>query len=282
MIDSAPALPPATPYLIGLTAFALGCVHALEPGHGKSMIATFVIGQSSRWPQLLLLALTVTLAHVLSVTGLALLGVLLVSQAVPAQAGVTVLPILSGLLVLTLGVVLLWRQRRGELTSADTCCDGPVHHHHRPEEDLAEPTGHAAPETRTSLSKTPWGSVVTLGVASGLTPCPVALSALTLSFANSGWHHWPRALGVLVIFSLGLGMTLACIGLCGSVLARTVQTSSFWQRGGQQWGRWLGFVSAVLMIGLGLGLTVQAVLHPPDLTHPDPAETTHWQHWLDH
>jgi nickel/cobalt transporter (NicO) family protein len=267
---------PVSTGLIALTAFLLGCVHALEPGHGKSMIAAFIAGQQSRWPQLVLLSATVTLAHVLSVAGLALVGVLLVSQLPVAQGGlVHALHIGSGGLIIVLGCVLLWRQRHDQLTAnTTTCCDGPVHHQHQtvtedPSRITADPQ-HALHGLSTTSH---WASVVTLGFASGLTPCPVALSALTLSLAHSGWQQWPKALAVLVVFSMGLGLTLGVVGLLSARLVTLLPGSM------AQNGRWLGFISAVLMIGLGLVMTLQAVVQaPPSMVSPqDQPEGQHWQ-----
>lgn len=49
-----------------LTAFFLGALHALEPGHGKSAIAAYAVGYRSSLRHILVLGLTTAFAHTIS------------------------------------------------------------------------------------------------------------------------------------------------------------------------------------------------------------------------
>ena len=169
-------------------AFGVGAVHALAPGHGKAVAAAYLVGGRGRIRDAVLLGGVVAAMHTVSVVALALgLHMMLRNTAASPASAATVTPALrlvSGLMVVGLGVVLLVRQRtRGE------------HGHHH-----AEPA--ASPFSRRGL--------VVLGLAGGLLPSPSAFLVLvTAAFTG----RLGTGLLLVVMFSLGLASTLTVIGI---------------------------------------------------------------------
>lgn len=180
------------------TAFAVGAVHALAPGHGKAIAAAYLVGERGRPRDAVLLGAAVAVMHTASVLilGLGLQAVVSGSGGLPGftEDVTPVLRVASGLLVVAVGIVLLVRRFRGSA--------GHDHDHtHRHDHAQASPPG-TAPFSRRGL--------VVLGMAGGLLPSPSAFLVLvTTSFTGRLWF----GLILLTVFSLGLASTLTLLGL---------------------------------------------------------------------
>lgn len=202
------------PWLYLVSAFGLGALHALEPGHGKALVASFLLQKNGRLSDAFLLGLVVAVCHTLSVVGIAIAG-FWTAQAFTAntQQAAAVLHFISGLLVMMLGAMMLWRQFKPCPETQQGCAH--AHHHHDLEGKLPESA------TEPALKPMSYWEVITLGVASGLSPCPVALTAALLALSYSDLTHWGRIFGFVAVFSIGLGAVI-----CG--IALMTMTSKSW------------------------------------------------------
>jgi nickel/cobalt exporter len=187
--------------LIGL-AFWFGALHALEPGHGKTMVAAYLVGERGTAKHAMFLGGMVTFTHTVSVFALGIATIFLSRYIMPDKIS-KVLGIVSGLSIVWIGGMMLWRRARG--LHAGTL----AHHHHDHDHDLTHThDGHThshAPEGGIGL-----GSLIALGASGGLVPCPSAL-ILLLSAISIG----RPGLGVILLlaFSLGLAIVLMSTGL---------------------------------------------------------------------
>jgi ABC-type nickel/cobalt efflux system permease component RcnA len=212
--------------LLLLTAFAWGAIHALSPGHGKAMVAAYLVGARGTARHAVALGATVTVTHTAGVFALGLVTLGLSAYVLPEDL-YPWLNLVSGLLVVGVGAYVLRKQLRRRRHH---------HHHHH----------HHGPE---ALS---WRGILAMGTAAGLIPCPSALVVLLGAVAQG-----QIALGMLMIvaFSLGLAATLTGLGLAvvqaGRVLGRLDVPGRIVAA--------LPAVSAVLIVGVGLVLTAQAV-----------------------
>ena len=175
--------------LLILTAFAWGAVHALSPGHGKTMVAAYLVGTRGTAKHALGLGATVTITHTIGVFALGLVALLLAQFILPEQL-YPWLSLVSALLVLGIGASVLRSRLRARKRG-----DGHHHHHHHHHHE------HEAPSKKTILA---------LGASAGLLPCPSALVVLLAALAS---HQIPLGIGLILVFSLGLAATLTCLGL---------------------------------------------------------------------
>lgn len=167
--------------LLGLAvAFGLGAMHALAPGHGKTIVAAYLVGSRGTMRHAVLLGGVVTLTHTVSVFALGL-ATLYLSQYVMADQLVRTLSVVSSASIVLVGVWLLL-QRTGVLDHG---------HSHEIEGDVTS------------------GSMIALGVSGGLVPCP---SALILLLSAISLQRTAFGLLLLVAFSLGLAVVLVAIG----------------------------------------------------------------------
>jgi len=176
-------------------AFWLGALHALEPGHGKTIVAAYLVGSRGNMKHAALLGATVTFTHTLSVFLLGI-GTLLLSSYIVPEKIIPVLGVLSGVSIVLIGGWLFYKRLRAyqhELAHQHAHADGHHHHHH-----------HAPPGDITV------GSLMALGASGGLVPCPAAmvllLSAIAIGRVGLG-------LILLLAFSLGLAGVLMAIGM---------------------------------------------------------------------
>ncbi len=242
-----------------LLAVGLGGLHALTPGHGKSVVAAYLVGSRGRVRDALALGGIVTLTHTSSVLvlGAALLAITNFGMPRWLQPA---LEVLSGGLVIVVGLYTLATRlralRRGEIHSHDPA---DAHSHsHDPSGHTHGPAGHThgpappAPGARTNLR-----DLLALGVSGGLVPCPDALAILFLTLY---FHQGGLGLALVGSFSIGLAAVLMAIGVlmvrARGLLERLLPGGD----PGPGWVRFLPVVSAVLVVGLGLALLIGALM----------------------
>jgi nickel/cobalt transporter (NicO) family protein len=204
-----------------------GAVHALTPGHGKAIVAGYLVGSRGRPRHALLLGLIVTLTHTAGVFALGLVTLLLSRFVVPERLYPWV-TVVSGLLVVVVGASVLRSRLRHR-------------HAHRHAHDHDH---HDHGFTRRGL--------VGVGVAAGLLPCPSALVVLLSAIAL---HRVGLGLALILAFSVGLAATITAIGLLAVLARRAFTRISLDGR----LVRALPAASALFILAVGIGITVNAL-----------------------
>jgi nickel/cobalt transporter (NicO) family protein len=219
-----------------VVATLLGAVHALAPGHGKTVMAAYLVGLKGSLRQALIIGLTVTATHT---AGVVALGVLVsTSSALVPERLYPWLRMASGLLLASVGAGLLRRTLRHRERAHD-------HQHHH----ISSRAGEGGPIG--------WRSLVTLGLAGGLVPAPSAL--LVLLAAAALGRAW---LGIALVVAYGLGMAVTLTGT-GLVLVH-VRTSLDQGTKGRhaaalhRVGRLLPLTTAAVVLAVGLLLAARA------------------------
>lgn len=233
-----------------LTAAVLGAFHALEPGHGKTLVAAYLVGSRGTMKHALILGLIVTATHT---AGVYLLGgaTLYASQYIVPERLYPWLALLSGLMITGLGLVLILRSYWNNETGSRVHHSHPHHfrsHHHGGHSHHHHDHHHDLPQ-EVSLQQ-----LLTLGISGGIVPCPAALvvllSALALNRVGFG-------LLLIVAFSIGLAVVLVGIGL---LIVHAGQFMSRFHGDGRLSLRWLSLASSVFITLFGVALTSQAIL----------------------
>jgi ABC-type nickel/cobalt efflux system permease component RcnA len=210
-------------------AFVLGAIHALSPGHGKTIVAAYLVGTRGTPKHAIFLGGMVTFTHTISVFALGL-ATLFLSRYVLPEKIFPVLGVISGLMIVWVGATLFFkrlhvaRHHHGEHHHHD-------HHDHESEGGASAPQGwlppaharqkpgmrpgraalhshhhhHHVPEGDVTM-----GSLIALGASGGLVPCP---SALVLLLSSIALGRVALGLTLLVAFSAGLALVLMAIGL---------------------------------------------------------------------
>jgi len=182
-----------------------GAAHALSPGHGKSIVTAYLVGQRGTPWHAALLGLIVTATHTIGVFTLGLVTLALSQFVVPDHL-YPWLNLASGLLVVSIGVSVLaarWRHARAHSHGHD-------HHHHGHDHDQAE-----APSFR---------SLFAVGVSGGMLPCP---SALVVLLAAISLHRVAFGLLLIVAFSFGLALSITGVGLVAVAAKRAFARARF-------------------------------------------------------
>jgi nickel/cobalt exporter len=235
-----------------LMAAGFGAVHALTPGHGKTLVAAYLVGERGTVWHALLLGLMTTLTHTGAVLVLAV--VFLVSPS-SAKSIHYLQGLLGGLLITLLGLWLLVQRLFGRPDHVHL--GGSHHHHHHDDHHHA----HLPPEGTTVR----WWHLALLGMRGGLVPCWDAI--LLLCLAISAQRLW-LGLPLLLAFSAGLAGVLVALGV-SVVWARSWAIA--------RWGESerirkisgiLPLFSAALITGLGLWLCYES-LHAEKLPEPN-------------
>jgi len=173
-------------------AILLGAIHALAPGHGKTVMAAYLVGQRGSMRQAALIGLTVTATHTAGVLALGL--ALSASSLVAPERLYPWLGLASGALLAFIGVGLLRRALHARRHH---------HHHHHHHHGVADDL----PPVRTR-------ALVAMGFAGGLVPSPSALVVLLGAMAlGRAWF------GVVLVIAYGLGMAATLTG-AGVLLLR--------------------------------------------------------------
>jgi nickel/cobalt transporter (NicO) family protein len=213
-----------------------GAAHGLTPGHGKAIVAGYLVGTKGRPLDAVLLGGIVTVTHTIGVFALGLVTLLL-SQFIVPESLYPWLTLASGVLVIAVGAsVLAGRlRRRGHAHH---------HHHHHLGDDHTHEHGHAHGIDRRGL--------LGVGVAAGLLPCPSALVVLLSAIAL---HRVGFGLALIVAFSLGLAATITSIGLVAVFAQRAFSRLSL----NGPVIRLLPAASALVILAVGVGITLKAL-----------------------
>ncbi len=226
-----PDLNPGTLVFALLVSFAWGAMHAMSPGHGKGMVAAYLVGARGTPKHAVLLGLTVTATHTLGVFVLGLVVLFASNYVLPEQL-YPWLSLASGVLVIGIGVSLavvrIRAIRSGRGLMAHTHADHVHDHHDHDHDHEHEHFGHAhdrgyahAHDHRHEVARHTHSpsdesgritmrSLLAMGISGGLIPCPTALVVL-LSAVALGRVVFGMTL--IVIFSAGLAAVLVGIGL---------------------------------------------------------------------
>ena len=239
-------------------ALVFGMFHALTPGHGKTMVAAYLVGTRGRARHAMILGGTVTVTHTAGVFALGLVTLSLSQFIVPEQL-YPWLNLASGVMVVAIGAFAIrdrlrrWlraaRPRRAAAEDAHEHAHDHGHDHeaHDHGHDHGHGHSHAAPD-QLSLR-----SLVALGVSGGLLPCPSALVVLLSAIAL---HRLAFGLALIVAFSFGLASVISGIGLA-VLYARKLFTRLPSDHG--RVVQVLPVASAVIITVLGLVLTARSL-----------------------
>jgi ABC-type nickel/cobalt efflux system permease component RcnA len=260
----------SVPRVVGalLAVMVWGAGHALTPGHGKTIVAAYLIGSRSTSWHALYLGLTVTLTHTLGVFSLGIVA-LFASQYVLPEQLYPWLGAVSGLIVVGLGGTMFWRRvwplvpRQGDGHHHGSHGHGHDHDHphehghghphgHEHHHPYDHEHGHSHLPAGADGAPVSWRSLLGLGISGGLLPCP---SALVLLLTAVSINRAALGMVLVVAFSLGLAGVLTTVGLLfvkGSRLIRGMPRIT-------TWGWYLPAASALAILVIGIWLTVEAV-----------------------
>ena len=213
-------------------AFALGALHALEPGHGKSLASAYLVTGKHGWKDAVILGVATTFSHTAVVVLMAAASLGLASFLTQEQLQHGVARIGAVILVL-MGGWVIWRSIRDlKRGKASEHSHGHDHGH-----DHGHAHHHEASQNKDGF----WG-VALLGLSNGILPCPGALAALMVALSLG-----KALLGMTTVltYSLGLATALAVMGILVVEAGRRVRS-------------WLPSDKAMLWLPLGSGLLVLA------------------------
>ncbi|MHB1462526.1 MAG: HoxN/HupN/NixA family nickel/cobalt transporter [Armatimonadota bacterium] len=244
--------------LLALSSFGLGALHALEPGHGKTVVGAYLVGSKGRMSDAVLLGIVVTLTHSGSVILLGVLSTVAAAYFVPETVQ-KVLEVVSGLLVVGVGgwmFAVRIRQAKSHAHRHDE--HGHDHHEHEHSHDHSHEHSHGGhshshvPNVAPGERPTLW-QLVTLGISGGIVPCPAALAVL---LAAVSYGQFVRGLSLVIIFSIGMAAVLVAIGI---MMVRAANFAGKYVSE-SKWTKIMPVVSAGLITLVGVGLTIKAIL----------------------
>ncbi len=240
-------------------AFALGIGHALAPGHGKTIMAAYLVGTEGTVRQAGVLALAVAVSHTAGVLVLGLVTLAATSAWQPDRV-YPWLSLIAGLVVLGVGISLLVRRRRrgGRAGLGHGHDHGDLaeqHHDDQAGHSHGHSHGHTHELPEGADGRVGWKALAALGLSGGLVP---SASAVVLLLGAVHLGRVPLGIALIVAFGLGMAVTLVAVGLALVYAGR-------WGIGKLPAGprlaalrRWVPVVMGVLVIALGLVMTVTA------------------------
>jgi nickel/cobalt transporter (NicO) family protein len=185
-----------------LLAFGFGALHALGPGHGKTLMAAYLVGAGGRARHAIAVGGSVAVMHTASVLALGFV-VLMVTEVFAPERVYPWLGLVSGVIAFALGASLLVAR----LSSWGGRHAGPDHRHANADGAAGHDRAHPHPAPTEVLSRR---SLTALAVAGGLLPSPTALVVLLAAVAL---HRIAYGLALIGAFSLGLATALVVVGL---------------------------------------------------------------------
>jgi nickel/cobalt transporter (NicO) family protein len=222
--------------LLLVLSAVFGAAHAFTPGHGKTMVAAYLVGERGTVWHAVTLGLTATAAHTGSVLLVAVGLFAFYGNTAPATAQGWLM-LVGGLFIFGVGAWLFMQRLRGR---ADHVHLFNSDHTHAPDGSVTYHAPKAGPKTNFG-----WVRVVLLGLGGGIIPCWDAVMMLLLAMAQG---QIGLAIPLLLAFSVGLAAVMILLGL--AVLGATRLGGR--KFGDARWFRYLPVVSALVLTLVGL------------------------------
>jgi nickel/cobalt exporter len=246
-------------------AAALGAGHALTPGHGKTLMAAYLVGTRGGRRHAVGLGLAVAVSHTAGILVLAMI-VVAAERALPVDVVVRAAPIVAAVSIVIVGGWMLLGELRRRLAARREHAHAHAHrleHDHGHDHDLPhapDPLEHSHGGVRHSHApaggtRVTWRSLFLLGLAGGLIPSASAL-LLLLGTIAAGRPAW----GVVLVAAFGVGMAgvMTGIGLALVFARERVERSSLRLPVGRLASA-MPLATGSLVLVLGVVLTTQAL-----------------------
>ncbi len=204
----------ALPALLA-SAVLFGALHALMPGHGKSVLVSYHLGRKGRAWDGLLTGMVLALTHVGSAVLFIMAGVAVISRSLAAAGRAPAFERASAILIIGTGIFLLWRSLR------------PHQHEYNGDGRL-------------------------LAFVTGLVPCPLTTFILTYAIAK---HQLAVGFAAVGAMTIGVIATLASFAVAavfarGGFMDLLARTEDLRMRAGQA----LELAGACAVVVLGLAM----------------------------
>jgi nickel/cobalt transporter (NicO) family protein len=243
-----------TPWMIFLAlgvAFVLGSAHAFTPGHGKTIVAAYLVGSRGTLKHAAFLGAMVTFTHTVVVFILGLVTLFLFNYVMPEKI-TEILGAISGLSIALIGAWMLYKRLHAGSAAQN---QRVIHHHHGDGRYHTHNYGsHAHSHGGASHSHVPaeisWKGLVALGASGGLVPCE---SALVLLLGAIALGRVGLGLLLLLSFSLGLAIVLMAIGIAVLYAKNLIPESK--RSSGHPLIRWAGIASPAVVLIIGIVMT---------------------------
>jgi nickel/cobalt transporter (NicO) family protein len=202
---------PSSAVVIALTllaAIGLGALHALEPGHGKTLLAVSLVGARATPKQAVTLAAALTVAHTAGVVALGL-ALLCAARWIVPEDIYPWLTAISGLVVVCLGGAALARYMRARHHAADGH-DHQGGHGHDGDHSHGDAAAHGHSHAIPGNAPLSFGNVVLIAMSGNIAPCPAALVVMLAALAL---HQVAYGIVIIIAFGMGLAAVLTGLGL---------------------------------------------------------------------
>ena len=228
-------------------AVLLGALHALEPGHAKSVMAAFIVAVRGTARQAVLLGTAAAIGHSLVIWLLAILGLAFGDALILEHVGPWMV-LATGMLIVILALRILHaipRHGHHDHDDHDEQDDQDNNHVHHDDTHAAQHAKEIARYTGRTLTN---GEIFWFGLTGGLLPCPSALAVLLVCI---NLKAFTLGFAMVVGFSLGLALTLIAVGLVAAWGVKKSQTGS---------GRFLALSAKLPYVSAGLVLLIGLVM----------------------
>jgi len=250
--------PPDISNIYITTAIFLGALHAFEPGHGKSIMAAYLVGTSGKIADAIELGLVIAFTHTFSVISL---GILMkaASEAFLRKSMAPIVELIASLLIVIVGLWILksslncWKESNNQEKTSSVKIKEDNQQRKKSAKIVMnrniryekESGLHFHPQLESGEIKSKW-QILILGFSSGIIPCPAGIAILLAAIADG---KISRGLTLVLFFSLGVALTILAIAIIVSKLSE-IARYLFLRK--SKIIKWIPFASGIVISCLGL------------------------------
>lgn len=164
------------------SAFLLGCLHALEPGHGKTFLVAYSVGDRLNFRKILSLTVSLLISHFFILSTITMLFNVAITELQEIFVH-EFAHLIAPIIILIFGIFVLGRAIYKK------------NHHH------SDSCGHRHGEIPKSKIKSP----ITVGILTGMLPCASSLAVVMMTGISTSFKS---ILNFLFIYVLGIAFIL--------------------------------------------------------------------------
>ncbi|MCH8310623.1 MAG: hypothetical protein IIB17_09045 [Chloroflexi bacterium] len=231
-----------------LISVGLGALHAMSPGHGKTIMAAYLVGTRGTAIHAIFLGVTVTATHTIGVVMLGLV-VLYASHVIAPEALYSWLSLASGFIIVGVGGWLLITQLRQRASGSE----------HGRSHDHSHDHGHHqhGPQDGASRLKVTWTTLTALGITGGLIP---SASALVILLAAVSMHRIGFGMVLILAFGAGMAGVLTGVGLALVYIRNIVERMQSQHRLLGAAVRFMPLTSALVVLSAGIFMSARSAM----------------------
>jgi len=190
-----------------VVSFVYGVIHALGPGHGKSLAFSYFMANKSSYTKAFAISQASAFIHIVGALILVIVSIFVLQSVLNnfVNDSVEILTKFSAVLIMALAIYILYRKLKNKGCSCSSCCSTPA-------KTSQSPWSTSKPKTTNSLKPNFMKQDLYFVITSGIIPCPGTVVLFIYAFVLETYF---AVILASIAISFGMGLVIFASSFLG-------------------------------------------------------------------